>query len=53
MVNVTYLVHVGYHLDRHVIASPGMDAMTMYGMSCTDLPGDNWKPSAVEKGRNG
>jgi hypothetical protein len=59
MVNVSYLVHVGCHLDRHVVASlganvwPGVDAVGAYGMLDADPPGNNWKAGAVGKGGNG
>jgi hypothetical protein len=45
MVNLTYLVHVGCHLDRRVVEQAGA-----YAMSGADLVGDNGKASADGKG---
>jgi hypothetical protein len=37
MVNLAYLVHVGYHLDRHVVMQAGADAMARTGCRARTL----------------
>jgi hypothetical protein len=44
MVNLTYLVHVGCHLDRHIVRQVGVN-----GMSGADPVGDNRKAGADGK----
>jgi hypothetical protein len=49
MINLTYLVHVGCHLDRHVVAEAGTDAMAHTGCRALTL----WATTGRRRGWEG